>query len=396
MTLDKIMESIFNAFKITGPYLRKINITTKMVEGVQMLVIFETFDAPSTDGTPTTGREINVENSIEVLGIAKLLISLVEFERKLILSCTMNIKNFKFLGVFSNDFINMESTVFNVANDLKVFKEFLSFSINTILGMFIKTGTDNSSSFASSIIRISKNDNVLLSENRSYIRKLCYIGKEFETVPEMFQVTMDSAYVAYLLNVKYTSGNAVPTIVVNIPIEFNIHKSIYTISEMPVVGDSMIIPVEDIESFDHSLQNDFIVTTLKPEIEVKESFKEVYGVDDTDVRMVFDINNCFKEPKFEVFRFERVNEDVDGGTSTPVVNVTPTISQMSIGNCTYRVELSVPRDILTVNEENNGRYTYTVEAITETPVYIEVGYRFKTELVHTPTPLKTAKEKKII
>lgn len=396
MTLDKIMESIFNGFKINGPYLRKINITTKMVEGIQMLVIFETFDSPTTSGVPTTGREMNVRNSIEVLAMAKLLISLVELERKLILSCTMNIKNFKFLGVFNSDFVNIEKVLFSVTNDLNTFKGFLAYSLNTILGMFLETGLDNKTSFTSSIHRISKNDSVLISENRSYIRKLCYVGKEFEVVPEMFQVTMETVYAAYLLEVKYRDANSMDTPVVSLPIEFEIHKNIYNVSEMSVVGDSMIIPVEDIETFDTSLQNDFIVTTLKPEIVVLEPFKDVYGVNDSEIRMTCNVVECFKEPKFELVRFERVDTSEENGLSKPVTVVVPVLTQTPAGKNTYNLEISIPTDILVVNDDNIGNYTYTVEFLTETPVNMTFGYRFRTELVHNPEPLKIAKEKKII
>lgn len=374
MEPNTLIEQIFSRFTIESMKLRSIRISSRNINEVTHLEILEVPNVP--EGTqPTVTREYSLPMTLEAMSTAKLLVSLVEMETRLIKASVSNVTNFKTLGVFDSEMINQKLTTHIVTDELDIFKNYLTYSMEFILKNVLTKGSDKT---FYTLMEVEKEPKFTSrAVHKKFTRTLNYAGKDFEIVPENIQVNFSVAEVGAKLSIMYLN-DGVATPVVNLPILFEIDNEIQSVSQMNLVTQGTIIDRDEIDAFINSMDNGIEMDTQERTMEVKDFPKECYsGVEEVISTTIVFPEAIYSSIDAEVLEINIIGED---GLLEPALGIECVVTK---GNKKNELTLSV-------NLNKDVCVTDLVEyEIVVVSSYVGLIKKISlfTDLSNTPTPL---------
>lgn len=340
MEPNTLIEQIFSRFTIQSPILRDIKLTSEVEDGVTKLVILESFDS-NINTIPVVGRTYKLPMSVEALNIGKLLVSLVGLERSIIRTATVNIKNFDFLGIFDPAIVNIGTHEFKVTQDVELFCNYLTLSLDELGKIFFTKNTNANSYFVLKTELITENKLSIEDENEKYTRVFKYIGKDFEIIPEMFKTTFNTSHNIFKLVVehKYNNGsNIVTNTVLDTTLKFNIHESIAAVSEMKLVEPAIINTTESILGFNKDVSA-ITYNTLEGSISVTEPFLEEYTKPEIEITAKLSCNLFINSPNIHLCKLQQRTSTEGDWVDSSIV---PVHTVTKNGDLSYEVGIVVP------------------------------------------------------
>lgn len=235
-------KNIYEHFKIDSALFRELHVGITMVDYVEKLYIQEVYNTVAHDVEP---RNLVLEMNVENKAAADMVKGLVQIENYLITRMSTNVLTLDKFGTFDKDTITSPEVRITIANNMELFVEYLTTSLNTICEILISKGS-TSNTFSVKVEANGSSSLVEMKQDARYRRSLQYQDLVVDINPEVLQIILDGFIANIKIEVYFYKKNSDNVInVVSIPVKLFTHSEIKRVGGMGVKTPAVLITEDD-------------------------------------------------------------------------------------------------------------------------------------------------------